>query len=179
MYFVLCTEYFILNLKTQDLGLKTHKMVSKGFGGKLRVRVSGLLVQEGRLLLLLHEGIGSTGRLWLPPGGGMEYGSSMTDNVIREVAEETGLQVLPQQLVDVHEHLQPPLHAVELFFACEITGGECKLGTDPELAADQQMITALRWMSPEELSALPRAEKHPLLNKSGLFEVILQGQSFL
>ena len=47
------------------------------------------VVHEGRTLLLLHRKLG----LWLPPGGHIDEGELPEEAALREVREETGLEV--------------------------------------------------------------------------------------
>ena len=154
-----------------------QEQINQCHGGKLRLRVCALIVQEQKLLLLKHKGLGPLWHLWLPPGGGCEYGQSLTQNLQRELLEETGLQISPGQLAYVHEHLVPPLHAVELFYFAEITGGTLSIGADPEYPEDQQIITDLQWMNKQEINALDKQEKHAVLAQREPIEAILGRQS--
>jgi 8-oxo-dGTP diphosphatase len=52
----------------------------------------------GRLLLIRRGHAPSAGR-WSVPGGRMEAGESEVEAVVREVAEETGLQVRPERVL--------------------------------------------------------------------------------
>lgn len=155
-----------------------HEQINQYHGGKLRLRVCALIVQAQKILLLKHKGLGTMGHLWIPPGGGCEYGQSLAQNLQRELLEETGLQVAPGSLAYIHEHLSPPLHAVELFYFAEITGGTLSMGIDPEYPEDQQIITELRWMNQQEISALDPQEKHAVIAQTEQLEAILARQSF-
>lgn len=138
-------------------------IVEQLFGHRLRYRVCGICIQNHQLLLVRHSGIGDEGELWIPPGGGMETGLSAPENLEREFMEETGLAVKTGPLLFVHEYINAPLHAVELFFRVSVSGGILKKGFDPELKTDQQIIQEVRFMSFKEINALPPARLHHIL----------------
>ena len=80
--------------------------------------------EEGKLLLVKEK---MDGR-WSLPGGWADIGFSPTEVAVKEVKEETGLDVTPLRLLAVHDkkchHHPPALHyAYKLFIQCEITGG--------------------------------------------------------
>ena len=58
--------------------------IVKHFGNRLRVRVNGILIENERILMVKHVGLGETGYLWAPPGGGIEFGTSAPQNLERE-----------------------------------------------------------------------------------------------
>jgi ADP-ribose pyrophosphatase YjhB (NUDIX family) len=60
--------------------------------------------------------------MWNLPGGGMESGELPTEAVIREVKEETGLNVTIERLVGVYG--KPDRDDVVFTFTCDITGGQ-------------------------------------------------------
>ena len=118
-----------------------------------RVAAYGLLVEEGRLLLCrLSEGVrGHHGR-WTLPGGGIEFGETPADAMVREVEEETGLLVRPAGVADVvslHlEHEDGEFHGIRIVYFTEILGGTLRSEVDgtTDLAA---------WHSFEAARALP------------------------
>jgi len=132
------------------------------YGNRLRVRVCGLYRQDGRLLMVRHRGVGPTDTFWCPPGGGVHVGETAPDALVREFAEETGLLIETGDLLFVHEFVQPPLHALELFFAVRGTGGTLRRGIDPEMDADAQIIDEVRLMTFEEIKRYPPQEVHAL-----------------
>jgi ADP-ribose pyrophosphatase YjhB (NUDIX family) len=82
---------------------------------------------DGRILLHRRR----DNRLWTIPGGAMEIGESIAECVVREVREETGLEVEPQRIVGVysdphHVHAFPDGMVRQQFticFACRLLGG--------------------------------------------------------
>lgn len=85
--------------------------------------------QRGRLLLQQR----SDGGQWGLPGGSVEIGESVTDAVVREVKEETGLDVTAKRFVGVYSDPQWQIvrypdgntwHYVNLCFECTVRGGE-------------------------------------------------------
>jgi len=135
------------------------------YTNKLRVRVCGICVQNNALLLVCHRGILAGRNFWAPPGGGLNFGERVHSGLKREVQEETGLEIKPGRFLFVNEFLQPPLHALELFFEVNPVGGELIIGTDPDLPADDQLITDVRFLTLPELKAIPFQEKHSILNE--------------
>ena len=124
-----------------------QKHIISEFGHKLRVRVSGICVKNESILLIKHVNIGAKPILWSPPGGGMEFGESAKEALVREFKEETNTEILVGKLMFVNEFNTYPLHAVELFFEVEILSGDLKKGLDPELSLEMQIIKDLRFVS--------------------------------
>lgn len=132
-----------------------QEAVKSIYGNKVRVRACGLCWDENRLLVVSHAGLGPAD-FWAPPGGGVEFGFSVHQNLEREFLEETGLAVEVGPFRFVCEVVRPPLYAVELFFQVNSIGGQLRTGTDPEL----NIIKDVRFMRWEELMAIPPSDRH-------------------
>lgn len=136
-------------------------MENNPFQGKVRIRICGVLMENNRLLLVKHRGLGTSGFFWSPPGGGLEFGESHSLALVREMKEETGLDVLACEFLTFHEHIDQRFHALELFFRVVRTGGELLLGTEPE--SDGQtgpVLEEIAWLSKSEIERLPAGTVH-------------------
>jgi ADP-ribose pyrophosphatase YjhB (NUDIX family) len=85
------------------------------------VAVGAIVVDDHRLLLVERGREPATGR-WSVPGGRVEPGETLAEAVEREVAEETGLQVVCGGLVGWVERMGPDHHFVILDFRAELVG---------------------------------------------------------
>lgn len=132
------------------------------FGNKLRIRVCGLCIEEGKVLLVNHQSLNETSDFWGPPGGGMDFGQSAEENLRREFLEETGLSIETENFLFVHEYINPPLHAIELIFKVKRKGGTLKIGFDPELEKDAQIIKDVRFISFDKIEKFGKNNIHQM-----------------
>ncbi|AII53256.1 NUDIX domain-containing protein [Hymenobacter sp. APR13] len=138
------------------------------YTGQVRVRVCGLLVHHDTLLLTAHRGLlPGEAPFWSPPGGGWQFGETIQECLRREFREETGLDVTVGRFLHLHEYKADDLQAIELFF--EVTPDDPaavpRLGSDPEHAAGEQLLTQVAFVAPRELVVLPAAQVHPMLRQ--------------
>lgn len=140
---------------------KISKEIESKFGNHLRSRVNGILIEDGKILMIKHL-MGNGKVFWSVPGGGMNFGQNAFENLKREFSEETGLIIEVKAYLFVHEYLAAPLHAMEHFFSVEKTGGNLELGTDPELYPDSQIIEEVKWMDLKEIRSLPKQALHQI-----------------
>ncbi|WP_044238722.1 NUDIX domain-containing protein [Flexithrix dorotheae] len=145
-------------MKNQD------KEIIENFGNKLRVRVCGICVIGGKVLMIKHLSVGEK-YLWAPPGGGLDYGETTEEALKREFLEETGLKVVVKKFLFVHEFLAKPLHGIELFFEVQPEGGAIGKGIDPELEREQQIIDKVELLSFEEILEEPKNCVHHIFTK--------------
>jgi len=121
------------------------------WSGGPRLAVRAVIVQDGRLLLV-NAYPGQISDLWCAPGGGVERGASLPQNLQREVFEETGLQIAVGAPCLVNEFHDPSsgFHQVELFFRAALVGaGEVGDWTDPE-----GVVNRWRWVDAADMAAL-------------------------
>jgi len=143
------------------------------YAEKLRVRVCGVCIQDKKLLLVRHGQTIGNSAFWAPPGGGLQYGETMQECLKREFREETGLEVETERFLFVNEFLHHPLHAVEFFFEVRITGGTLRTGTDPEAAAEAQLLEQVQWLTIKEVQAIAYQDKHRALQLLLSFDDLL------
>jgi 8-oxo-dGTP diphosphatase len=95
--------------------------------------------QHGRLLLVRRANPPAQGQ-WSIPGGRVEPGEDDRTAVVREVAEETGLQVVAERLVGSVRRpgLDDDVYAIEDYL-CRVLGGRLVAGDD---ASDAGWFTA-------------------------------------
>lgn len=124
---------------------REYKMAS------VRLAVRAVLVHENRLLMV-NAFPGDQSDLWCAPGGGVDRGSSLPDNLVRELHEETGLSIKVGAPCLVNEFHNPEdgFHQVEVFFRCRWIGGTFSDDwQDPE-----NVVNKRRWVTQEELTTL-------------------------
>lgn len=105
--------------------------------------------------ILLHRR--ADNQLWALPSGKMDTGETLAQAIIREVYEETGLQVEPERIVGIYSD---PKHVIaysdgevrqefSICLACRIVGGEIRVSEES---------SAVRFFAPAEIDHL---EMHP------------------
>ena len=88
----------------------------------MHVRVTGVVIEDDRILLLNQDT--GAGRSWSLPGGKVEDGETLAGALVREMREETGLDVEPGRLLYVCDYLPDDgMHVVHLTFEARRTGG--------------------------------------------------------
>ncbi len=115
-----------------------------------RLATRAILKHEGRLLLVnAYPDKQST--LMCAPGGGVEVGASLPDNLRREVFEETGLDIMVGAPCLVNEFHDPKsgFHQVDVYFHCTINGST---EIDPNWQDSEAIVTKWQWVNQTELS---------------------------
>jgi 8-oxo-dGTP diphosphatase len=96
---------------------------------KRKRRMTGeavILDASGKVLLVKQ---GEKGRGWELPGGKVKKRESLPDAVVREVKEETGVDVLPEQLLGVF--FIPSLNIYDFVVRCRLIRHDDELTANP------------------------------------------------
>jgi 8-oxo-dGTP diphosphatase len=97
--------------------------------------VGGVIVQEGRVLLIRRGQAPLKGE-WSLPGGVVELGETLEQAVCREVLEETGFVVEVLEVVKAFDRIsrdgegRVQYHYVLVDFLCRVVGGALACGSD-------------------------------------------------
>ena len=117
---------------------------------QFRPCVYGIIRNGNKICICKNK---SNGKIWFP-GGGIDVGEAMTDALLREVDEETGLKnVRVGNLLGSFENFfyyQPndeAMHAFLFFYECSTD--ETILKTNDEIDDDE--ATDLRWVETDQL----------------------------
>ncbi|MFZ3215214.1 MAG: NUDIX hydrolase [Candidatus Acidiferrales bacterium] len=112
------------------------------------VGVGGVVIHDERALLIRRGGPPLQGE-WSIPGGMLELGETFEEGVRRELAEETGLEVLVLDFIEVFERIFPDpegktkYHFVILDYLCGVVSGEARAASD---------VTDVAWVREEGLA---------------------------
>jgi 8-oxo-dGTP diphosphatase len=120
-------------------------IVEREFPSTPLVGVGAVVVQDGRVLLV-RRGTEPLKGHWTLPGGLLEVGEALVAGVIREVREETGLDVEPIELIELLDRIHREgdrvrYHSVIADYLCRVTGGELRAASDAD---------AVRWVERAE-----------------------------
>lgn len=104
------------------------------------VSVAGVVIDEHGLALVIQR---RDNARWEPPGGILERDETITEGLLREVREETGLIVEPVALTGVYKNMNRGI--VALVFRCRAAGGALRENSE---------VTGFRWVRESEVSTI-------------------------
>jgi ADP-ribose pyrophosphatase YjhB (NUDIX family) len=120
------------------------------------VRAYGILEHEGQVLLVRSSSPQIRPPLWWLPGGGIDFGESPEQTLLREFKEETGLAVKDPLLHNVVSDVRrrpngDRIHTVRVLYVVTLAGGE--LRHEAEGTTDQ-----VQWFKLRDLEEVNVAE---------------------
>ena len=111
------------------------------------VGVGAVIVAEGKVLIVKRKYDPLAGQ-WSLPGGGVELGETHEDSIVREMLEETGLDIEVLPVIEVFDRItrdddgQVQYHFVLVDYLCWPVGGELQASSD---------VADARFVDPSEL----------------------------
>jgi 8-oxo-dGTP pyrophosphatase MutT (NUDIX family) len=104
-------------------------------------------------LLLVNAWPAGKSDLMCAPGGGVERGSALPENLIREVYEETGLHVEVGAPCLVNEFHDPSgdFHQVDIYFRCTLISAPT---LDHDWEDSDAIVTDRRWVTRAQMNDL-------------------------
>jgi 8-oxo-dGTP pyrophosphatase MutT (NUDIX family) len=114
---------------------------------QFRISAGGIVIHENRILLVRYRD--EPGYL-VAPGGGVESDEGLNQAVIREVREETGIEVAPRnnRILFVEDLISSRKRLTKVWFLCNVIGG--RLARTP--GAEEEGISEAGWYSREQLN---------------------------
>ena len=125
----------------------------------------GAVATDDGCLLLIRRGHGPAAGEWSIPGGRVNAGETLAEAVVRELAEETGVEAVCDSLVGWVERIGDGYHYVIFDFLVTILSG------DPPVAGDD--AAEARWIPLDQVAELRLVEGlAEFLHDNGIIEVI-------
>lgn len=126
-----------------------------------KVRATGVLIENNSLLLVKQKL--ANNKEWSLPGGRVEPGETLEQALVREMKEETGLDVEPIRMLYVCDVAASENTVLHITFLARRIGGEITLPTNE---FDENPIHDVRFIPIDELSEYGISEKFVELIKN-------------
>lgn len=120
---------------------------------RFNIRVYGLLIQDGRVLIT-DEIRGGT-KMTKFPGGGLEFGEGLAEGLKREFQEELNVEIKVGELFYINDFLQISSfdskdQLMSVYYNVELESGEIK-STDVPFEFETEEPQCFRWIDLNEL----------------------------
>jgi mutator protein MutT len=99
------------------------------------IRPTGVLIEDNKILIVKQDVTES--RRWALPGGRPEFGETIEQCLVREMKEETGLDISVKDLLYVTDRFYRNIHVVHMLFVVEKIGGKLRSGKKLELKTEK------------------------------------------
>ena len=111
-----------------------------------RTRYQGAIIKDNKILLILHKEHEAGRSYWVMPGGGREMGETEIACVVREMWEETNLEVSVKRLLFETSLPHEYTYATLKTYLCHVVSGQASPGYEPEEeAAALYAIAKVAW----------------------------------
>lgn len=88
--------------------------------------------------------------LWEAPGGGVEFGETLKETIVREMLEEFEINIEVIELVGAHDHILPEekQHWVAVQYLCKLISGEPKI-------LESEKCSEIGWFNIDQALSMP------------------------
>ena len=136
-----------------------------------------VIIENDEQIILMVKQEHPERTVWMVPGGGIEEGETAAEAVVREMKEETGLDVTVGPMIfHIEEVSEKRGQRFVNFFMATVAGGDMHLGMDPEFDAEHQVLKELKFLSREEIQALPHV--YPEFLRDEVWELLDAGKLY-
>lgn len=109
-------------------------------------RYQGAIILDDHILLIQHKQHSNGRTYWVFPGGGIEPGESEEECILREMKEETNLEVAVEELLFDEPGHPDGVYKWRRTYLCRPVSGKASPGYEPEpQAAADYAISEVRW----------------------------------
>jgi len=123
----------------------------------VKIRAVGIVIKDGKILVM-HR-IRNGEEFYVLPGGGVEIGETVEEAVVRELLEETTLQIKIDRLLYHHIYDNG---SEQFFYLCDYISGDPQLGDSEE--AREMEVSNINFYKPiwYETEDLPLLLLYPI-----------------
>jgi drug/metabolite transporter (DMT)-like permease/ADP-ribose pyrophosphatase YjhB (NUDIX family) len=135
----------VIVLRLEERGSASQPLPAPDASNR-RTRYQGAILSDNRVLLIRHQEHASGRDYWVIPGGGRLDGESEEECVVREMKEETNLQVTVRRLLLDERFVSEYGKEHHKTYLCDMISGHASPGYEPELEASQHYaIVEVGW----------------------------------
>ena len=133
-----------------DANGQEDKRQDRRYPNAPRVGVGGVIIKDGKILMIRRAFEPGAG-MWSIPGGMVEVGEKLSDACVREIEEETGLEVDILELINVFDMIDKDdqgkvqYHYVLVDFLAKPVGGEERISAE---------ATEMKWVTHQEAKSM-------------------------
>lgn len=131
---------------------------------RTNIRVSAIILRDNKILLIHRKKNGE--EYWVFPGGGVEDTETIEEGIVREVKEETSLDVLKQTLI--FNAYNESSNKEEPFFLCEVSSGEVEIIGEEKYRNSSENWYQLEWVELSNLQNIwlvPKKAAEEIINR--------------
>jgi 8-oxo-dGTP diphosphatase len=111
-----------------------------------RISAGAIIIHNNKILVVRYNN--SSGKTYLVcPGGGVNGDEGLPQAAVREVKEETGIEVVPNKILCVEDLCWRDYRLVKVWFLCLMDGGQL----ERTQGAIAETIIEAKWYTKEEL----------------------------